>query len=231
MKKLLISLVMVTTLTACSSNPKVEHVKMETEKVVLSDNSIVGLRMVYNNHARNKYLRIVTRGDNASAVAGDVTKTIFCNPFSLFNIIGACSAKIYTHSKEELFGEQTAILNIAETYGYPKYKALLQQNIRFSKPLDYSGSPVHFAVGENYLVYDEQHYKLNVQFIIASRGGESVTCQESKSGFTKEQWEANNYSLAVSEGKKLVDLCIEKLGKSHFENLGKLIELENIKNL
>ncbi|MEG9500199.1 hypothetical protein [Mannheimia indoligenes] len=231
MKKLLISLVMMTVLAACSSKPKIEQVKMETEKVVLSDNSIAGLRMVHNNQARNKYLRIVTRGDNASAVAGDVTKTIFCNPFSLFNIIGACSAKIYTHSKEELLGEQTTILNIAETYAYPKYKALLQQNIRFSKPLDYSGSPVYFAIGENYLIYDNAHYKLNVQFSVVGSGGGAASCEESKSGFTKEQWEANNYSLAVSEGKKLVDLCIEKLGKSHFENLGKLIELENIKDL
>lgn len=47
-------------------------------------------------------LRVIDRGHNAKAVAGDVASTIFCNPVSLFNIIGACRAKIYTHNREDL---------------------------------------------------------------------------------------------------------------------------------
>lgn len=236
MKKLLIGL-MAIILVGCSS--KTDKSKIDSEKIVLADKSVIALNMSRQNEERSKYLRIITRGDNASAVAGDVTKTIFCNPFSLFNLIGACSAKIYTHSKEQLLGTQTKVLNISETYAYPKYKALLQQHMQLSEVKDYSVVPVAFIIGENYLVYDNEYYKLNVQFgvkvtppynygnskYILDLTERDFICQEEKSGFTLEQWEANNYALAISEGKKLVDSCFERLDKHHFNHLGKQVEM------
>lgn len=235
MKKLLIGLITIA-LAACSS--RTDKSKIESEKIILADKSIISLNLSTLNEERSKYLRVITRGNNASAVAGDVTKTILCNPFSLFSLIGACRATIYTHSKEDLLGNQTTILNISETYAYPKYKSLLQQTIQFSEVKDYSVVPVAFVLGSNYLVYDNEHYKLNVEFgvkvapnynygsnqALIQLTERDFVCKEEKSGFTFEQWEANNYALAVSEGKKLVDRCFERLDKHHFNHLGKQIE-------
>lgn len=236
MKKLWMSL-MTIALAACSS--KTDKSKIDSERIILSDKSILAFNMSSQNQERSQYLRVITRGDNANAVVGDVTKTIFCNPFSLFNIIGACKAAIYTHSKEELLGNQTTIRNISETYAYPKYKALLQQNMQFSEAKDYSVVPIAFIIGENYLVYDNEYYKLNVQFgikvtppynygtskYILDLTERDFICKEEKSGFTLKQWEENNYALAISEGKKLVDSCFERLDKHHFNHLGKQVEM------
>ncbi|MBN6710782.1 hypothetical protein JFL47_06000 [Haemophilus haemoglobinophilus] len=223
-------------LTACSSNSK-EVVGIE-DTITLANHSTFQLTSLKLKPKRVENLRIITRGHNASAVAGDITKTIFCNPFSLFNLIGTCKADIYTHSKEDLMGEITPIPNISISYAYPKYKELLKQNIAFSKPINYSQIPLYFVHGDNYLVYDNEHYKLVAQFGIAVRfqkgdlkdssqfsfQNTDFQCQEEVSGFTKEQWQADNYALAVTEGKKLIDRCFQRLDKTHFENIGKRIE-------
>lgn len=172
---------------------------------------------------RLEQLRIITRGHNASAVGGDIAKTIFCNPFSLFSLIGACKPKVYTHTKEQLDGDLTGVKNISVSYAYPKYKEMLQQNLTLKEAGDYSQVKFYFIHGDNYLVYDEDHYKLVVQFSINLQGRDFL-CQEEKAGFSQEQWQANQYALAVSEGKKLVDRCFEKFDNLHFKNIGHIIE-------
>lgn len=217
-------------LTACSSNSK-EVVGIE-DTITLANHSTFQLTSLKLKPKRVENLRIITRGHNASAVAGFV----LCTSIILVTRLTPCDSTI--PSKENLIGEITPIPNISISYAYPKYKELLKQNIVFSKPMNYSQIPVYFVHGDNYLVYDNDHYKLVIQFgisVLSSKqdfkyltglhlGVQDFQCKEEVSGFTKEQWQADNYALAVTEGKKLIDRCFQRLDKIHFENIGKRIE-------
>ncbi len=177
---------------------------------------------------KTKMLRVIDRGHNAKAVAGDVASTIFCNPVSLFNIIGACRAKIYTHNREDLQGDDTTIENLVKTYAYPKYKALLQEKLSFDKAGDFTKIPVYFIPGQNYLVYgDNDDYKLRVGFSVYikySRVDGMFTCNEEKSGIPLAQWQANNYELAAKESQALLDRCFQRLDQEHFNKVSKHLQ-------
>ncbi len=236
--KRILGLLGILLMTGCVTNNEIKTI--QAENMTSSNGSIISIGYTggfdyYQNYRLKpikdemKNLRMVTRGDNASAVAGDATKTILCNPFSLFNLIGACRAKIYTHSKHDLSGSDTGIENVAKSYAYPKYKALLRQYVNPEKSDDYSMLPIAFEPKKNYLVYDNNGYKLFAGFNISTRGtpveGKFV-CDEQKTGITKERWQANNYRLAVEEGKKLIDRCFKRLTKSHFDSIGILLKEE-----
>lgn len=179
---------------------------------------------------KTKMLRVIDRGHNAKAVAGDVASTIFCNPVSLFNIIAVCNAKIYTHAREDLHGDDTSIENLAKTYAYPKYKALLKEKLFLDKTSDYTKIPLYFIPGQNYLVYgDNDDYKLRVGFSIYvqySRVDGMFTCKEEKAGISLEQWQKNNYELAITESKMLLDRCFQRLDQEHFNKVSKHLQEE-----
>lgn len=225
-------------LVACSSSNAKNEMTETPEQLTTKNGSQVAIQ--YGGYVtslagrvesdKTKMLRVIDRGHNAKAVAGDVAATVLCNPLSLFNLIGACSAKIYTHEREELHGDDTAIVNPAKTYAYPKYKALLKEKITLDKTSDYTKIPIYFIPTESYLVYgDNEDYKLRVGFnlyIKYARVDGMFTCKEEKNGVTLAQWQANNYELAIKESQALFDRCFQRLDQEHFDKVGKHLQDE-----
>ncbi|MCW9733401.1 hypothetical protein L5B97_07950 [Avibacterium sp. 20-15] len=229
MDKLILLLLGCTLLiTSCATQDKTPH----SEKFVTIDGSTIN---IYYGVGKPGYelqkptpsqdnLRVITRGHTAGKVAINSTLgVILCNPFSLLH----CNWTDLGFSKEELEGSITKIPNISHSYAYPKYIEAIKQNIRFSTTQDYSPTPIYFYVKPNYLVYDDQYFKLKVGFEIYlnhSRVDGAFKCEEEKTGITYEEWIANDYTLAINEGKKLIDKCFQRLDKNHFEHLRNLME-------
>lgn len=219
-------------IVACSNKPRV--ILPESEKINVKDNSEIQLLYAIQdgqlrpNGSKEKLekLRVITRGDSAGkAIVNGVFGGILCNPFSLLS----CSWGDLGFSKEQLTGTQTNVENISKSYAYPKYKELLKQNLSFSSANSYSNVPIYFLPNENYLVYDGDFYKLVVGFSIyvdKYYNSQVFMCHEEKSGISYDKWVDKNYSLAISEGKKLVEKCFEKLDKEYFENLKQQIETQ-----
>lgn len=217
-------------ITSCATQNKTPH----SEKFVTVDGSTINIYYGVGKPGDDPksptpsqdHLRVITRGHTAAQVALNGTfGVILCNPFSLL----PCSWNNLGFSKEQLEGTITNIPNISHSYAYPKYIEAIKQNIRFSTTQDYSPIPIYFYAKPNYLVYDDDYFKLKVGFTIYathSRVDGAFNCEEEKTGITYEQWIANNYTLAVEEGKKLIDKCFERLDKNHFENLRNLMERE-----
>ncbi len=217
-------------LVACSSSPK--KTESDIEKIVTSGGSTlaisygfgdVGIPPVAKSKTKENF-RVITRGHTAGkAVFNGVVGGILCNPFSLLS----CSWGDLGFSKEQLEGDITNITNISRSYAYPKYITLLKNNIKFSDVKDYSPIPIYFYGDDNYLVYDNESYKLKVGFKIYlsnTNPDGAFKCEEEKTGIPYEKWIADNYFLAVAESKKLVDKCFERLNQHHFENLGDMLK-------
>ncbi|MFU2078912.1 hypothetical protein [Avibacterium endocarditidis] len=215
-------------ITSCATQDKTPH----SEKFVTIDGSTINIYYGVGKLGAEPQkptpsqdnLRVITRGHTAAKAAFNSTfGVVLCNPFSLFS----CSWNDLGFSKDELEGSVTNIPNITHSYAYPKYIEAIKQNIRFSTTQDYSPTPIYFYVKPNYLVYDDQYFKLKVGFEIYlthSRVDGAFKCYEEKTGITYDQWVANNYAVAIDEGKKLIDKCFQRLDKNHFEHLRNLME-------
>lgn len=215
-------------LTGCTS--KVQEYKDYTRTAdssivdVLYDSGKQGYSKPISIAKKELSFRVITRGDIAihTTVQG-----IFCNPLSLFAMVGTCKWDKDTFNKEDIEGEITTHPNIAVSYAYPKYREMLRQNLSFTETKDHTISPIHFYPKANILVYDEDHYKLKAGFqiyVYGSRVGGEFNCEEEKSGVSYEKWIENNYALAVQESKTMMDSCLKRLDKFHFKHLQEQLE-------
>lgn len=227
MKKIALCLFSVL-IVGCSSKVEVhkEHFKTTDGSLVevLYGSGRPGYGMPANMDKGSLSLRVITRGDMATRIAG---KGIFCNPLSLLAMVRACKWDENTFNKEDIEGEITPHPNIAVSYAYPKYLEMLRQNLSFTETKDYTVSPIHFYPKANILVYDEDHYKLKAGFqiyVYGSRVGGEFNCEEEKSGVSYEKWIENNYALAVQESKTMMDSCLKRLDKFHFKHLQEQLE-------
>lgn len=237
MLKYLLTFTFILNLVACSSKP--QAIPPYVEQITTKNGSQIELwYSMQDSHIhpkakeeKLKNLRVITRGSTAgTAIFNGVVGGILCNPLSLLS----CSWKDLGFSKEQLTGTETKITNISKSYAYPKYKLLLQQKLNFAAMKDYRNIPIHFVPNENYLVYDDKGYKLVAGFNIyvdKYYTDRIFKCQKEKTGIEYDQWVENNYALAVSEGKKLVDECFERLDEDHFENIKNQIEIQKQNSL
>lgn len=216
-------------LTACSSKSKV--IEPEKKQITVKEKSQIVIYYAIEDINRKKSaekfkaLRVITRGDTASQAAfNGIVGGILCNPLSLLS----CSWKDLGFSKEDLDGTFTNIDNISHSYAFPKYLMMLQQKLTLPNSKDYTKVPIYFIPNENYLVYDENSYKLVAGFNIYINyfnPEKSFQCKLEKSGIAYEKWVDKNYSLALDEGRKLIDKCFEKLDKDHFKTIQEELEM------
>ncbi|WP_159990674.1 hypothetical protein [Pelistega ratti] len=233
-------IILLLALVGCSSIPKIPEQDIPAEILTTSNGATIKIEYTHKEdpsqyyksdetkQARIARLRIIDKGHDARADVNDVTATILCNPLSLFSLLGVCSPKIYTHEKEDLFGDITPIQNIALTYAYPKYKEKLIKHLRLPKVADYTTTPIYFIPLENYLVFEDNgYYQLNIGFKIFPKNSNAqkmYICQETKTGLPLQQWQANNYELAKKQGELLIDKCFENFRTDHWENLAAFLE-------
>lgn len=226
MKKLILSFLTIS-LAACTAKIEPHKEKVQTQNgstvEVIYGIGQPGYGKPREMSEKERYFRVITRADMAKRIAG---QGIFCNPLSLFALIGACSWNGLLN-KDTIEGELTKLPNVALSYAYPQYLNKLKQHLHFSDTKDYSSVPVYFYPSGNYLVYDDDHYVLKAGFQIHIEGSRidgAFLCKEEKSGIPYEKWKENNYALAVQEGKKLMDNCLNRLDKLHFEHVRELLE-------
>lgn len=236
MKKLVVTLSSLL-LAACSASSTIKNVAPHSEVITTSTGSHFNLiygygelgRELQGNNKLKEHFRVIHKSHAVGKAAFQgVVGGIFCNPLSLLS----CSWRDLGFSREEVEGDITNIPNIVNTYAIPKYIALLKDKLNLSKPSEYPA--IYFYTGDNFLVYDDDGYRLRVGFQIIpmySRLESGFKCMEEKKGIPYEKWAENNYALAISEGKALIDKCFERLDSRHLENLRDILEKNRAFNL
>lgn len=234
MKKTLVSLFIISMLSACSANPPPKDNVIESNSLTLKDGSTVTINYAYNQSVNDQgqmeQLNIV----HPSHSVGTTSLIVFSTILQTFAGQGGT---VKTFNKEDLVGTKTGLGTINKSYSYPKYLEILKDKLVMKEKNDYSETPLSFYPGRFYLVYDEMvgndNYTLYVRFVtdFESRVWRNGTqhnfiCSEKMTGKTEQEWKDNNYALAISEGKKLVDKCLSKLDETYFKTLSEQIQSE-----